>query len=59
MSSTATGLIAGLLLGLAYIAEGLDALLIVGLFGVIGVVVGRVLQGELDLTEYIGGRNRR
>lgn len=59
MSSTATGLIAGLLLGLAYVAEGLDALLIVSLFGVIGVVVGRVLQGELDLTEYIGGRSRR
>lgn len=59
MSSTATGLIAGLLLGLAYIAEGLDALFIVGLFGVIGVVVGRVLQGDLDLTEYIGGRGRR
>lgn len=59
MTSTATGLIAGLLLGLAYIAEGLDALLIVALFGVIGVVVGRVVQGDLDLTEYIGGRGRR
>ena len=56
MTKSSLGLLAGILLGLAYVWEGFDALLIAAMFGVIGLVVGRVLQGDIDLDQYIGGR---
>jgi hypothetical protein len=33
-------------------------MLIVALFGIVGFIIGRVLAGELDLTQYLGGRRR-
>lgn len=58
MSATQTGLLAGLVLGLAA-TNGFTAFLVTLAVGVIGVVAGRVLDGRLDLGDLIGrGRDR-
>lgn len=57
MNATHTGLLVGLILGVATAFGGLSAFLIALVLGAIGFVVGRILDGELDLGELIG-RNR-
>jgi hypothetical protein len=59
MNATQTGLLAGLILGLAGAFGGFSAFLIVLVVGVIGLVVGRVLDGQLDINAMFGrGRDR-
>ncbi|GAA1944974.1 hypothetical protein [Amycolatopsis minnesotensis] len=58
MNATQTGILAGLILGLAA-TQGFTAFLITLAVGVIGLVVGRVLDGELDLGDVFGkGRDK-
>lgn len=58
MSATQIGIVAGLVLGLA-LSQGFMAFVVTLLLGVIGFLVGRVLDGELDLSELIGrGKDR-
>ncbi|PWV85844.1 hypothetical protein SAMN05421630_102118 [Prauserella marina] len=58
MNATQTGLLAGLVLGLAA-TQSFTAFLITLAVGVIGLVVGRVLDGELDLSDMFGkGRDK-
>ena len=59
MSPTVIGLFTGLLLGLGWTMDGFSGVAVVALLGVVGFVVGRVLEGELDLTPYLGGRDSR
>jgi hypothetical protein len=61
MRPTVAGLFVGLLLGFVLVLEGFGEMLIVALFGAVGYLVMRVVEGELDLTQYIGGsaRSRR
>jgi hypothetical protein len=59
MNATQTGLLAGLILGTAGYIGGFGAFLVALIVGVIGLVAGRVLDGELDLGELLGrGRDR-
>jgi hypothetical protein len=59
MNATQTGLLAGLILGLAGAFGGFSAFLIVLVVGVIGLIVGRVLDGQLDINAMLGrGRDR-
>jgi uncharacterized membrane protein len=59
MNATQTGLLAGLLLGLAAAFGGFVAFVIVLVLGAIGLAVGRFLDGELDLSGVLGrGRDR-
>lgn len=59
MNATQTGLLTGLVLGLAGAFGGFDAFLVVLVMGAIGLVVGRVLDGSLDLNAVLGrGRDR-
>jgi hypothetical protein len=59
MNATQTGLLAGLTLGLAGAFGGFDAFLIVLVLGALGLLVGRVLDGRLDLNALFGrGRDR-
>jgi hypothetical protein len=52
-------LLAGFLLGFAGAFGGLGAFLIVLVLGVIGLIVGRVLDGQLDINAVLGrGRDR-
>ena len=55
---TVVGLFVGLLLGIAWAIGGFGGFLLTAVLGVIGYVVGKVLAGQLDLTPYLGGRNR-
>lgn len=59
MNGTQTGLIAGLILGLAAVEGGFTGFLVALVVGAIGLVVGRVLDGELEIGDFIGrGKDR-
>jgi hypothetical protein len=58
MQPSIVGLFVGLLLGLALAFDGFGSMLIVAFCGAVGYVVMKVVQGEIDLTPYLGGRNR-
>ena len=58
MQPSVVGLFVGLLLGLALAFDGFGSMLIVAFCGAVGYVVMKVVQGEIDLTPYLGGRNR-
>ena len=59
MSPTIVGLFTGLILGLAWVVGGFDAFVGTAVLGVIGFVVGKVVAGQLDLTQYLGGSGRK
>lgn len=59
MHPSIAGLFTGLVLGLTLVLEGFPEMLVVALFGAIGYLVVKVAEGELDLTRYIGGQQRR
>lgn len=54
MSATQSGMLAGLILGTAAAVGGFSGFLIALAVGAIGLVVGRVLDGELDVGEFLG-----
>ena len=56
MNATLLGLIAGLALGFAGAFGGFGAFFIVALLGALGLLVGRYLDGQLDLSGMTGGR---
>ncbi|ALE73996.1 hypothetical protein Ae168Ps1_5608 [Pseudonocardia sp. Ae168_Ps1] len=59
MNATQTGLLAGLLLGIAGATGGFLFFVLTLVLGAIGLVVGRVLDGELDVSGVLGrGRDR-
>lgn len=59
MTTTQTGLLAGLIIGLAAAFGTFGGVVVVVAAGLIGLVVGRVLEGKLDLNELFGrGRDR-
>jgi hypothetical protein len=58
MSPSIVGLFTGLLLGLAWVIGGFDAFIGTAVLGAVGFVVGRVVAGQLDLTQYLGGGGR-
>ncbi|PRX51333.1 hypothetical protein B0I33_101486 [Prauserella shujinwangii] len=58
MNATQTGIIAGLVLGLAA-AQGFGTFLVTLAVGVIGLVVGRVLDGQMEFGDLFGrGKDR-
>jgi hypothetical protein len=59
MNSTSLGLLTGLALGFAGAFGGFGAFLIVLVLAALGLLVGRVLDGKLDLSQLTGvGRDR-
>ncbi|MBW3639695.1 MAG: hypothetical protein KY451_07600 [Actinobacteria bacterium] len=59
MTWTALGLLYGLFLGTAAAFGGTAEFLTVLVLGAIGLFVGRVLDGAVDLTGYVGGKDRQ
>ena len=62
MSLALTGLVVGMALGFAGYFGGFAAFLLVAALGAIGFVVGRLLEGDIelgDLSELLRGRDRR
>lgn len=57
MNATQTGIIAGLILGLAA-TQGFIAFLVTLAIGFVGLVVGRVIDGELDLSDVFAGKGK-
>jgi hypothetical protein len=56
MTRTTLGIVIGLALGLALAFGSFGQMLIVTLFAVIGYIVAKVLEGELDLSPYLSRR---
>ena len=59
MQFTPLALITGLLLGLAVVLDGFAGFATVVVLGGLGLLVGRVLDGGLDLSSLSGARQRR
>jgi hypothetical protein len=60
MNRPALATLTGLVLGLALVFGSFGDMLIVGLFGLIGYVIAKVLDGDLDLAGWLSrGRYRR
>ncbi|UGT63961.1 hypothetical protein [Nocardia asteroides] len=59
MNGTTLGLLAGLALGFAGAFGGFGAFVVVLLFGALGLLVGRWLDGELDVAELVRSAQRR
>lgn len=57
MTATHLGLLTGLALGLAAAFGGFGAFVVVLVLAAIGLLVGRVLDGKLDLSQ-LAGRDR-
>ncbi|WP_170067880.1 hypothetical protein [Lentzea guizhouensis] len=54
MSRTQMGLLIGVLLGLAAAVGGFGAFAATVVFGAAGLLVGRYLDGKLDLSQFAG-----
>ncbi|MFG2190930.1 hypothetical protein [Streptomyces sp. NPDC048639] len=59
MSMALIGMIAGMALGFAGYFGGFGAFLLVGALGVVGLVVGRLLEGDLELGDFFRSRDDR
>ena len=58
MSVSRTALFVGLILGLVAAFGTIGDFLLVVLFGVIGLIVGRILEGKLDVVQLFGRAKR-
>jgi hypothetical protein len=59
MNRTALATVTGLILGLALVFGNFGDMLIVALLGLIGYVLGKILDGELDVQGWLSrGRSR-
>ena len=58
MSLSTLGVFAGLLIAIAVAAGGWWYFLLAIVFAVLGFVIGKVLDGELDLSPYLSSRSR-
>ncbi|GAA2652688.1 MULTISPECIES: hypothetical protein [Streptomyces] len=59
MSAATTGLLAGMALGFAAFFGGFWAFLLVAFLGLVGLVIGRMLQGDLELSDFTRSRDRQ
>jgi len=59
LNASTLGLVFGTALGFAAAFGGFPAFLIVLVLGIAGLIAGRVYDGELDLSDYLGGRVHR
>ncbi len=59
MSLSTLGVFAGLLLAIAVAAGGWWYFLLGIVFAAVGLIVGKVLDGELDLSPYLSNRDSR
>ncbi|MFG3005551.1 hypothetical protein [Streptomyces calvus] len=59
MKMAVVGMIAGMALGFAGYFGGFGAFLLVAALGAVGFVVGRFLQGDLELGDFFRARDER
>lgn len=58
MSMAVVGLMAGMALGFAGYFGGFGAFLLVAALGAVGFVIGRFLEGDLEVGDFLRGRER-
>ncbi|HEY0165571.1 MAG TPA: hypothetical protein VGB75_00885 [Jatrophihabitans sp.] len=56
MTRSTLGVLIGLALGFAFAFGDFGQMLIVALFAVLGFVVAKILDGDLDLSHYVSDR---
>ena len=56
MTNTTFGVLIGLALGLTVAFGGFGQMLIVAVFAAAGYVVAKVIEGDIDLSQYVSGR---
>jgi ABC-type sulfate transport system permease component len=59
MTRSTLGVLVGLALGFALAFGNFGQMLTVALFAAIGFVVAKILDGDLDLSQYVSGRRSR
>ncbi|MFC9914238.1 hypothetical protein [Streptomyces sp. NPDC059862] len=59
MSMALVGMIAGMALGFAGYFGGFGAFLLVAALGAVGFVVGRFLEGDLEVGDFFRSRGER
>ena len=59
MNRTALATVTGLLLGLALVFGSFGEMLIVALLGAIGYVIGKIIDGELDVQGWLSRSRSR
>ncbi|MEU3844514.1 hypothetical protein AB0E88_31355 [Streptomyces sp. NPDC028635] len=59
MSMAVAGMIAGLALGFAGYFGGFGAFVLVAALGAVGFVVGRLLEGDVEIGDFFRGRSDR
>ncbi|MFR9794998.1 hypothetical protein ACL02U_03700 [Streptomyces sp. MS06] len=59
MRMAVVGLIAGMALGFAGYFGGFGAFLLVAALGAVGFVVGRFLEGDLEIGDFFRSRDER
>ncbi len=59
MSTNVIGLFAGLLVGLGIAIDGLTGFLLLVVFGAVGFVIGKVIDGDLDLSSVLSSGSSR
>lgn len=59
MQPTVVGLFTGLLLGLTLVLGDFGDMLVVALFGAVGYLVMKVVEGEIDLGEVVERARRQ
>ncbi len=59
MSTTVIGLFTGLLIGLAIAIDGFNGFLLLVVFGAVGIVIGKVLDGDLDMSSMLNSASSR
>ncbi|QNP62662.1 hypothetical protein [Streptomyces genisteinicus] len=58
MSMAVVGMVAGMALAFAGYFGGFGAFVLVAALGAVGFVVGRFLEGDLEVGEFFRGRDR-
>jgi len=59
MNRATIGLFTGLLIGIALALGDFGDALIVALLGLLGWLVTKVIDGDIDVNDYIGGSRRQ
>ena len=59
MQPTVVGMFTGLVLGLVLVLRDFGDMLVVALFGALGYLVMKVVEGELDLGQLVERSRRR
>ncbi|MCO7218357.1 hypothetical protein [Klenkia sp. PcliD-1-E] len=58
MRPSTLGLVVGLILGVAGAFGGFGAFVLVAVLGAIGFIVGKAVEGQIDVSSYLPGADR-